>query len=290
MSFQKYQVSVMANPPKKTYKYTEIPVIQVPRSILPLGIPDINILEKMPYEIVMTKIMLPMKAEDILSLCEVSTKINKICQNEYFWMIKTKYDFGEDIMLSSGDTWRNLYFNKLVPKRLLRQNVERGDIEGIKQALEDESKARYVLDRELIIALKNENLEVVELLLSYHPTPQNVESTLSVLCAIAQIDGGIRIYRIFREYWDLVTIDEINPLHFKELMNCLIEGKNGMILRQVYHDFLNIYGSYPQYREFTEPTQYLNLVYNRGYQKMAFIIQRTYKEYNTNLRRIRKRY
>ena len=70
---------------------------------------NLNYLELLPDEMIL-KILL--ETDDLKTLskwCQTSKRVNRICQDKGFWRQKYEKDFGIELILSEGETWREQY-------------------------------------------------------------------------------------------------------------------------------------------------------------------------------------
>ena len=78
---------------------------------------DISLIEALPTEDIM-KILWEMKDMKTLSrMCSTSKTIRAVCNDNYFWKIKYKNDFGlnGEITIPEGMKWEELYKSRLLP-------------------------------------------------------------------------------------------------------------------------------------------------------------------------------
>lgn len=229
---------------KRLVRHNLIPVIKVPD--LPISTGTLNIIEQLPHEVVMLTVMMDMDAEDVLSLCSVSTKINEICTSEYFWKLKTERDFGE-VFLSEGDTWKNTYFNKLKPRRLLKQRIIAGDFDAVKDIAKDIDVP--FLGDEVLLALQNDQRDIASHLIDISHSILIEDNNNVIACYMAKNpEGNEDLFLQFFDkyiYGDEAWSSQLNDKHlnlFSDILKCAILGENEDIIDSVYMSILNLFG------------------------------------------------
>ncbi len=76
---------------------------------------SIDYLNLLPDELLL-EILLKTNDLDTLSIwCQTSKRINNICQDKVLWKQKYQKDFGSDVTLVKGDTWKELYKRMVLP-------------------------------------------------------------------------------------------------------------------------------------------------------------------------------
>lgn len=66
--------------------------------------------------------------EELMALCKTSREFYRLCRNNYFWELKTEYDFGDlyDLEEFEGNWWDNYqYYRSLFTLELITQLKER---------------------------------------------------------------------------------------------------------------------------------------------------------------------
>ncbi len=267
--------------------YTEIPVIQVPST--PPGVPPLNLLEQLPYEVVMLHVMLPLDAVAILNLCTASAVIQRICMDEYFWKQKTIRDFGTLEPPSKEDTWKNVYFNKLNLSRKLKQTIQKGDIESVRDITTALIETEPInLNDFIIVALNEGQLDIVRYFITQLTSAWNQSGVLDILCLMTNTTNGVGIFKkYFRMYAFIIRPHPYLYGLFHDLMKCVVQNKKKSLIRFVYTHYLNRHGIFSG----TDPEQFVNYAKSlgRGYTEVIKTIRETYNAHKRATERVKTR-
>ena len=77
---------------------------------------SIDYLDLLPDELLLEILLKTDDLKTLSSLCRTSKRINLICQDEFFWKQKYQKDFGGDVILAKGDTWKEKYKQMFPPE------------------------------------------------------------------------------------------------------------------------------------------------------------------------------
>ena len=268
--------------------YTEIPVIQVPST--PPGVPPLNLLEQLPYEVVMLHVMLPLDAVAILNLCTASAVIQQICMDEYFWKQKTIRDFGTEEHPLGDDTWKNVYFNNLNLSRKLKQTIQSGDIESVRDITTALAETKLInLNDFITVALQAKELDIVRYFISKLTSVPPKSGALDVLCLMANTTHGVGLFKRYFWVYSFILAHR-HPVFildlFQDLMRCVIQSKKKSLIRYIYTRFLNRYGM----DSGTEPQQFVDYARSLGHTEVMKTIRDTWYVYKNVIERTKTKH
>lgn len=271
-------------------KKPEIKTFETPESI-DEGI--LNMIEILPIEVVMMNIMLPMSPSSILNLCASSPKVNEVCQLEYFWKVKTKKDFGENIELEKGDTWKNLYFNKLNPRRMLRQAIKDGDYDKVKKVVEEnknflsEEKQEVDLIKELNIAIDLNKREIAEYLW-YEMSSLGIDEKIQIFCKVLSKRGFENMERFLRTSI-LNSYPDVDQ--YAKMLECIIAKNKKEYVNTIYSKILNLVNfediqTKEDVKRVADPEKYARMALKRKNKDIAKSILTIYNLYKTKQQKL----
>ena len=70
---------------------------------------NLNYLDLLPDEMLLKLLLETDDLKTLFKMCQTSKRVNRICQDKGFWRQKYEKDFGIELILSEGETWREEY-------------------------------------------------------------------------------------------------------------------------------------------------------------------------------------
>ena len=142
---------------------------------------DINSLEQQPLEIIF-RILIHLPYRDILNVCQVSTYLFRLCQDENFWAEKAYRDFqlpqrlfsrfSEILGIRTFDARQKYLLSQKVflsPSKFLGLALIRGDLDLVRYLLENTSLEVTSSDLNilLLLAVEKSNLSILKYLFDF---------------------------------------------------------------------------------------------------------------------------
>lgn len=120
-------------------------------------------LDNIPYENTFN-IVLKLDYHDIINYCLVNKNMSRICQDYYFWKLKSKHDFNVDLeyfkILFPNDSPSKLYYNLLILEKALDEKGTKY-INDIFDLVKIGLYHPKFLDGLFLMAITEDNVEIV---------------------------------------------------------------------------------------------------------------------------------
>lgn len=201
----------------------------------------------LPKELIMVS-LLNLDPESLLNACSTSKTVRRACESEYFWKSKVLQDFNlsENFELSSEETWKDYYLNRVFPERVFKQLVIEGKADtALGFFISQESNLDFDHSKALLFVLErsdplfNDLIEHAVYWAIQWPERMERELGLGILCFLAKTSNYTAFDAVRNVFSNYVGSKEED---MDDVLKCAISGGNTFLISQAYAYYLNLNG------------------------------------------------